>query len=235
MFVSEYAKLLSVREVRILYAHYMELEMRNFGLTWLHPGCHCGCRWPLHPNAYTTGRLTFFRASVMCSWEIDIASWFPPNVVQQTTLFSIFSHTIKRGTHGLNDKMPPNRPRPRHRPISPATIAGIFSLVLPTCTLIRLYAATHSVFPIAWHCIASGVTFVYYGYDKMQARNLEWRVKEVTLHVLALAGGWPGALLGMHYFQHKTRKTAFQLVFWTTVLAWEGFWWSVWTGRVRLN
>jgi uncharacterized membrane protein YsdA (DUF1294 family) len=131
--------------------------------------------------------------------------------------------------------MPPNRPRPRHRPISPATIAGIFSLVLPTCTLIRLYTATHSVLPIAWTCIASGVTFLYYGYDKMQARNNEWRVKEVTLHTLALMGGWPGAMLGMHYFQHKTKKPLFQLGLLMTVLAWEGVWWSVWTGRIRVR
>ena len=109
------------------------------------------------------------------------------------------------------------------------------SLVLPTCTLIRLYTSTQSVLPIAWTCVASGVTFLYYGYDKMQARNLEWRVREATLHTLAIIGGWPGALLGMHYFQHKTRKRAFQVVFWGIVLAWEGVWWSIWTGGLQVG
>ncbi|KAH7069285.1 hypothetical protein FB567DRAFT_244052 [Paraphoma chrysanthemicola] len=129
--------------------------------------------------------------------------------------------------------MPPNRARPRHRPFTPATIAGIFSLVLPTCSMIRLYSSTHSVLPLAWTCVASGVTFLYYGYDKMQARNMEWRVKETTLHMLALVGGWPGALMGMHFFQHKTRKTGFQAVFWGIVIIWEGVWWGVLTGGIQ--
>jgi uncharacterized membrane protein YsdA (DUF1294 family) len=126
--------------------------------------------------------------------------------------------------------MPPNRPKPRRRPWTIATIAGIVSLILPTCSLFRLHTSTHSIIPLAWTCVTSGVTFLFYGYDKMQARNMEWRVKEMTLHALALVGGWPGALVGMHFFQHKTRKTRFQLVFWATVLAWQGVWWTLWTG-----
>jgi uncharacterized membrane protein YsdA (DUF1294 family) len=64
----------------------------------------------------------------------------------------------------------------------------------------------------------------------MQARNLEWRVRETTLHFLELIGGWPGALLGQHYFQHKTRKTAFQIPFWAIVVGWQYVWWVVWIG-----
>lgn len=73
----------------------------------------------------------------------------------------------------------------------------------------------------------SGVTFFFYGYDKMQARNLEWRVKETTLHVLALSGGWPGALAGQHYFQRKTRKSGFMAVFWGIVVGWQAVWWLI--------
>jgi uncharacterized membrane protein YsdA (DUF1294 family) len=232
MFVSEHAKLLSVRVVRFFLSmldgvgiEQSRLDMVGFRL--LSPlvlACSLA-----HTHNGETNLLLSKRD--MSAGDRQGSSCFSSSRCPTITLSFIYSHEKKRGTHGL-DKMPPNRPRPRHRPITPATIAGVFSLVLPTCTLIRLYAATHSVIPIAWTCIASGITFVYYGYDKMQARNLEWRVKEVTLHMLALAGGWPGALLGMHYFQHKTRKTRFQIVFWTTVLAWEGVWWSVWTGKV---
>jgi uncharacterized membrane protein YsdA (DUF1294 family) len=129
--------------------------------------------------------------------------------------------------------MSPNQPKPRRRPWTAATVAGLASLILPTCTLARLY--TRSLIPVAWTCVISGITFLYYGYDKMQARNMEWRVKEVTLHTLALVGGWPGALVGMHYFQHKTRKTSFQIVFWVTVLAWQGISWTFWNGRLQLD
>jgi uncharacterized membrane protein YsdA (DUF1294 family) len=83
--------------------------------------------------------------------------------------------------------------------------------------------------------MTGALTFLFYGYDKMQARNNEWRIEETTLQVLALAGGWPGALAGMHYFQHKTRKTGFQIVFWMTVLTWQGVWWNIWTGGIRIG
>ncbi|KAF1840566.1 DUF1294-domain-containing protein [Cucurbitaria berberidis CBS 394.84] len=131
--------------------------------------------------------------------------------------------------------MPPRGPKPRRRPWTPATAAGITALILPSVTLLRLYTANGSLAPHAYTCLLSVITFLFYGYDKMQARNLQWRVKEVTLHLLAVAGGWPGALVGMHYFQHKTRKTSFQVVFWGIVLAWEGVAWGVWTGRFGIR
>ncbi|KAF2793064.1 DUF1294-domain-containing protein [Melanomma pulvis-pyrius CBS 109.77] len=128
--------------------------------------------------------------------------------------------------------MPP-RSRPyRHRPISAATAVGAFALVLPAINLIRLYTRGGSLLHLGYHCIISGVTFLFYGYDKMQSRNLQWRVKETTLHTLELLGGWPGALIGQHYFQHKTRKTAFQIPFWAIVVGWQVVWWAVWTGRI---
>lgn len=117
----------------------------------------------------------------------------------------------------------------RHRPFTAATVAGLFSLALPSFTLLRLYSLTRSIFPVAWICVASATTFMAYGYDKMQARNAQWRVRETTLQLLALAGGWPGALLGMHYFQHKTRKTGFQIMFWLTVTIWQGLFGALWT------
>jgi len=61
----------------------------------------------------------------------------------------------------------------------------------------------------------------------MQARNQLWRVKEFDLQMSALLGGWPGALLGMHYFQHKTSKPAFYGLTAAIVLLWEGIWTSI--------
>ena len=40
---------------------------------------------------------------------------------------------------------------------------------------------------------------------------------EASLHVLALMGGWPGALLAQRVVRHKTRKQPFRTVFWATV------------------
>jgi uncharacterized membrane protein YsdA (DUF1294 family) len=43
-------------------------------------------------------------------------------------------------------------------------------------------------------------------------------VPEKTLHMMALAGGWPGAWLAQKMFRHKTSKKEFQVVFWLTVV-----------------
>ena len=127
----------------------------------------------------------------------------------------------------------PSRHPQRYRPWTLATAAGVVSVVLPAFTLVRLCSATRSLLPAAYVCVVSSLTFVLYGYDKMQARNLEWRVQETKLHVLALGGGWPGALVGMHYFQHKTRKTAFLVPFWRVVLGWQGMCWVILSSGVR--
>lgn len=64
----------------------------------------------------------------------------------------------------------------------------------------------------------SAIAFFAYGVDKSAARRGGQRIPENTLHLVALAGGAPGALLGMHVFRHKTAKLSFQLVFWTIAL-----------------
>lgn len=62
------------------------------------------------------------------------------------------------------------------------------------------------------------VTFLVYFKDKSAAKNGRWRTPEATLHLLALVGGWPGALIAQRTFRHKTKKTSFQVVFWITVV-----------------
>ena len=57
------------------------------------------------------------------------------------------------------------------------------------------------------------VTFVQYGWDKRQAKKQKRRIPEKRLHLLALAGGTPGAFLGQITFRHKTQKKSFRVVF----------------------
>lgn len=64
----------------------------------------------------------------------------------------------------------------------------------------------------------SGLTFLIYGYDKFRARRGGRRTPEANLHLFAIAGGWPGALLAQQLFRHKTRKRPFQWVFLGTVM-----------------
>jgi uncharacterized membrane protein YsdA (DUF1294 family) len=65
--------------------------------------------------------------------------------------------------------------------------------------------------------VMSLVCFVTYGFDKRRAVNGGRRVSERTLHLMAVLGGWPGALLGMRQFRHKTQKVTFRVVFWLLV------------------
>ena len=75
--------------------------------------------------------------------------------------------------------------------------------------------------PIAvmWtYLAASLVAFIAYALDKSAARNGRWRTRKTTLHLVALAGGWPGALAAQRLLRHKSRKRSFQAVFWFTVI-----------------
>lgn len=64
----------------------------------------------------------------------------------------------------------------------------------------------------------SVVAFLAYALDKSAARNGAWRTPEKTLHLLALGGGWPGALVAQQQLRHKSSKPSFLAVFWATVV-----------------
>lgn len=71
--------------------------------------------------------------------------------------------------------------------------------------------------PLAY-VAASVVTFLTYAFDKSAASHSVRRTSERTLHVLALVGGWPGALLAQQMLRHKSSKAEFRVVFWATVV-----------------
>ena len=62
---------------------------------------------------------------------------------------------------------------------------------------------------LAIYAVMSAATFVAYALDKSAARRARRRVSEKSLHLLALLGGWPGALVAMLLFRHKRRKLWF--------------------------
>jgi uncharacterized membrane protein YsdA (DUF1294 family) len=68
------------------------------------------------------------------------------------------------------------------------------------------------------YLVLSLVTFLLYARDKSAAQAGRRRIPERTLHVLGLAGGWPGALLAQRVLRHKSSKRRFQLTFRMTVL-----------------
>lgn len=62
----------------------------------------------------------------------------------------------------------------------------------------------------------SALAFMAYAFDKSAAVSGRWRTAEQTLHLLSLAGGWPGALLAQQLLRHKTSKPGFIGLFWIT-------------------
>jgi uncharacterized membrane protein YsdA (DUF1294 family) len=84
--------------------------------------------------------------------------------------------------------------------------------------------------PITWWTVAavygaaSAATFAAYGIDKGLATKGMRRIPEKTLHTMELFGGWPGALVGMRAFRHKTAKLAFRAVTYVIVALHAAAW-----------
>ncbi|MGC9467304.1 MAG: DUF1294 domain-containing protein [Anaerolineae bacterium] len=61
---------------------------------------------------------------------------------------------------------------------------------------------------VTWVAAFSIVTWAFYAWDKRisELKNLlkGWRVPELTLHLLSLLGGFPGAWIARAMFQHKS-------------------------------
>lgn len=102
-------------------------------------------------------------------------------------------------------RTPPRVPRAVLGSASLALAAALGALrVLPAIVVLALFGL-------------SLVAYAMYWLDKSAAQRGGQRTPENTLHLVGLAGGWPGALIAQQHFRHKTVKQPFQVVFWVTV------------------
>jgi len=69
----------------------------------------------------------------------------------------------------------------------------------------------------AYVCTLSLITYAMYRSDKRKARQEAWRTPEMLLHLLELAGGWPGAWVAQRRLRHKCSKTSYQFEFWLII------------------
>lgn len=105
----------------------------------------------------------------------------------------------------------------RHRPSAWIALALMLAYA---ATL--LWAAWMKKLP--WWVIAASLAlnllaFLLYWKDKSAAEKRQWRVKESTLHLWSLLGGWGGAWFAQQVLRHKSRKASFLQVYWFTVAA----------------
>ena len=62
---------------------------------------------------------------------------------------------------------------------------------------------------VTWLVVVNLQLLVLLGKDKLAANQAWPRTPEITLYMLALAGGTPALLLGRVLFRHKTKKAGF--------------------------
>jgi len=117
----------------------------------------------------------------------------------------------------------PRRPRPpsssASEPPAAAGAALIHLLMLGWAALLA-WSVWAGRLPVWVLGVAVGVnllTFLVYAIDKRAAQTGQWRTRESQLHLLSLAGGWPGAWFAQQWLRHKSRKQPFRAVYWATV------------------
>jgi len=99
-------------------------------------------------------------------------------------------------------------------------IPMIYILIIICFSIYVLYFTIMGVLPpfvILVYLVMGILTYFIYSEDKAKAIDDEYRTSEQRLLSLSFFGGWMGALIAQHKFRHKTKKTSFQISFWTTV------------------
>lgn len=115
----------------------------------------------------------------------------------------------KRATRAAQSHAASNTPR----------ILLLFSVVFLALTVgATLWHMLPLTIALGYLCL-SLLTFIAYAIDKSAAKRGKWRTQESTLHILALMGGWPGAVIAQQLLRHKSVKTSFRTVFYFTLIA----------------
>ena len=107
--------------------------------------------------------------------------------------------------------------RPSLPPRTPLPLRGLAGLGLLAALA---SAGVFGLLPPLLAIVLGGLnvaTLATYALDKRAAVVGNWRTPERTLHLLALAGGWPAALVAQQLLRHKTSKPGFQRLFWLSV------------------
>ncbi len=115
----------------------------------------------------------------------------------------------------------PQRARAGRTGGAPSASIGIAVLLVAIWLALLAWGVWNARLPL-WLLGAAAalnvLTFVVYAMDKGAAQTGQRRVSEKNLHLLALAGGWPGAWLAQQTLRHKSSKAEFRAVYWVTVV-----------------
>lgn len=104
---------------------------------------------------------------------------------------------------------------------APAPADSVSYLAIPAFLALVILVAVFwqpPIWPLWLYLGMSIICFAAYGIDKQAAIAGRWRLPESTLLLPGLLGGWPGAIIGQQVYRHKTKKTAYLVSFWGTVV-----------------
>ena len=153
---------------------------------------------------------------------VHISAW--PRGTQRPRLQQLVSFEIEVGPKGKRARnVQPTQAKPaapRKTNDHPAQWGTATLFAIPAFIVVYVIVAILWRPPL-WvaglYFAASAITFIVYAADKSAAARGSWRTQESTLHLLSIAGGWPGALLAQQVLRHKSTKQEFRQVFWGTV------------------
>ncbi len=126
------------------------------------------------------------------------------------------ARAVRRAVPAARHAKPSMRARAAPRTASP--LAGAGAVILYALFLAWAIRSDRLPFEAVFVVLGvSAITFVAYALDKHAAQTGRWRTPESTLHLLELAGGWPGAWIAQRTLRHKSRKPGYRAAFWAMV------------------
>lgn len=82
------------------------------------------------------------------------------------------------------------------------------------------FLTDHITAVLVYLCIVNLAAFIAFGIDKRRAKKHRCRIPELTLIMFAAIGGSIGALVGMFFWHHKTRKLKFLFAIPALLILW---------------
>lgn len=154
---------------------------------------------------------------------VHVSAW--PRGAGRPQLNQAVSFEVERGPKGKRARsvqLQPVRRAPRPSARARRAQWGTATLfAIPAFLVVYMLLAALWRLPL-WvaglYVVLSVLTYGAYAADKSAALRGAWRASERSLHMLALAGGWPGALLAQQLLRHKSAKPEFRRIFWATAL-----------------
>ena len=128
-------------------------------------------------------------------------------------------------------RRPATEKRGASRPGSGALVALPLMLAYAAALAWAVWTARLPFWVLPASAILNLLAFFAYWQDKFAAGKGAWRIKEDTLHLWSIAGGWAGAWFAQQLLRHKSSKPSFLAAYWGTVVLHCGalagwLWWT---------